>query len=82
MKRSRVRASLTTGATWVGGFCEAGDFVFPEEAGFFGLHDEDALENTAVDEGYAEEGVVDLFAGFFEVLEAGMVGHVFDGDGV
>ena len=74
MKRSRVRASLTTGATWSGGFDQHADFAVAEDAGLLGLDDENALQDAAVDERDAEEGVVFLFAGVLEVFEAGMAG--------
>ena len=58
-------------------FGQQANFVIAEFSGFFGLHD----KNAAIDERDAQEGVVHLFPGFLEVLEAGVVAGVYDGDG-
>ena len=63
-----------------GGFDQHADLVLAEGARVLGLHDEDTLQDSAVDQRHAEEGVVHLFAGLLEVLETGMVGDVRDGD--
>ena len=65
----------------VGGIGEHADFVVAEDAGFLGLHHENALQDAAIDEGHAEEGVVLLFAGVLEVFVAGVAAGVVDGDG-
>ncbi len=70
------------GRDLVGRFDEHSDLCFGEDARLFGLHDEDALQDAAVNEGYAEKGVVGLFAGLLEVFEARMVCRVFDSDGL
>jgi hypothetical protein len=45
------------------------------------LHDENALEDAAVDERNTQEGMICLFAGLFEVFEARVIGCVLDGYG-
>ena len=47
-----------------------------------GLHDEDALQDAAINEGDAEEGLVSVLVGLFDVLKAGMVLYLAYGDGV
>ena len=69
------------GSDLAGGFDQHANLVLAEDARVLGLHDEDALQNSAVDQRHAEEGVVHLFAGLLEVLEAGMIADVGDGDG-
>ena len=64
-----------------GGFDQHTNLVLAEGARVLGLHDEDALQDAAVDERHAEKGVVQFFTGLLEVLEAGVVGDVGDGDG-
>ena len=61
------------GGDLVGGFGQHADFIFAKDARFLGLDDENALQDSAIDEGNAEKGVVLLFAGFLEVFEAGMI---------
>jgi hypothetical protein len=46
------------------------------------LHYENALENATVDEWNAEEGLVGIFAGFAEILEARVKVGLFDGHGI
>jgi hypothetical protein len=69
------------GGDLIGGFSEHPYFVVAEDAGFLGLHDEDALENAAIDERDTEEGAILLFAGFLEVFVAGVTAGIIDGDG-
>jgi hypothetical protein len=68
------------GSDLVGGVDQHANLVLAEDARLPGLHDEHALQDSAVDEGHAEEGVVLLFAGLLEVLEARMLLDVVDGD--
>ncbi len=64
------------GCDLVGGLDEHADLGFAKDAGLFGLDDEDALQDSAIDEGHAEEGVVGLFAGLLEVFEARVIRRV------
>ena len=61
------------GRDLAGGFSQHADFVLAKDARLFGLDDQHALQHAAIDEGHAEEGVIFLFAGFFEVFVARMI---------
>ena len=69
------------GRDLVGSLDQHADLSFAKGAWLFGLHDENALEDSAVDERNTQEGMICLFAGFFEVLEARVIGCVLDGYG-
>ena len=64
MKRSRVRASLTTGATCAAASVSSRISSSLKTLGVDGLHHEDALQHAAVNQWNAEEGLVSIFAGF------------------
>ena len=80
MKRSRVRASLTDRRDLGGGLGQHPHFIFAKDAGLDGLHHQNALQHAAIDQRNAEERLVSIFAGFLEVLEAGMVFDLLHGD--
>ena len=61
-----------------GGVIQLANLIFPENPRVFGLHHENTLENAAVDERHAQEGVVYLFARLLEVLEAGVIADVLN----
>ena len=69
------------GRDLVGRLGQHADLSFAKDAGFFGLNDENALQNSAIDQRHAEEGLVVVFAGFLEVLEARMIAGILDGYG-
>ena len=81
MKRSSVRASLTTGATCAAASVSISISSSPKGARFDGLHDQHALQNAAIDERNAEKRLIGVFARFAEILEARMIFHLLDGDG-
>ena len=62
MKRSRVRASLTTGATWAAASVSISHFIFPKGAGLDGLHDQNALQNASINQRNAEKRLIGIFA--------------------
>ena len=64
-----------------GRFDQHADLVLAKGARLLGLDDEDALQDATVDQRHTQEGVVVLFAGLLEELEAGMVLDVGHGDG-
>ncbi len=66
------------GSDLVGCFDEHTDLGFAEGARLFGLDDKNALEDAAIDERDAKEGVVSLFAGLLEVFVTGMIDCVGD----
>ena len=66
---------------FTGGVDQHANFIFAKDAAILGLNYQNTLQDTTVDERHTEEGVVDLFAGFDEVLETGMIFDLFDGDG-
>jgi hypothetical protein len=47
----------------------------------YGLDDEYALQDAALNQGHAHKGLILIFAGFAEVLESWMLACVFDRDG-
>ena len=51
------------GRDLVGCFGQHANFVFPKFSWLFCLHDEDPLQNAAVDQRHAQKRVVYLFAG-------------------
>ena len=55
-------------------------FILAKDPGRDGLDHQDSLQNAAIDQGNAEEGLVCVFAGFTEVLEARMVLHLLHRD--
>jgi hypothetical protein len=63
------------------GFGEQANVIFAESTRGDGLNDQNSLEDAAVDEGDAEEGLIGVFSGFAKVFEAGMVLGLLDGDG-
>ncbi len=62
-----------------GHFHEHSNLFLAKHAGLLGLDNEDALKNATIDERHAKERLVRLLAGFLEILEAGMVFHLFGG---
>ena len=80
MKRSRVRASLTTGATWAAASASIRTSSSLKDPRLDGLHDQNALQNAAIDERNSEERLVGVFARFTEVFEARMIFDLLDGD--
>ena len=62
MKRSSVRASLTTGATWVAASVSMRISSSLKTRGFDGLHHQNALQNAAIDQRNAEERLVGVLA--------------------
>ena len=56
------------------------NLVFAENPGFDGLHYENALQNSAIDQRNTQERLVGILARIAEVLEAGMVFHLLYGD--
>ena len=73
-----VRASATIDASCMPADANVRHVLRGEHARLLRLHDEHALEQTAIDDGHAEEGAVRIFAGFAEVLEAWMCRRVGD----
>jgi hypothetical protein len=61
------------------GFGEHPDFGVVEGARLLGLDDEDALKDTAVDDGHTQKGLVGLFAGILDELEARVSGSIRGG---
>ena len=79
MKRSSVRASLTTGATWRSRLTQHPDFVLAKHSRLDGLHHENALQDSPVAQWDAKERLIAVFAGFIEILEARVILRAFDG---
>ena len=61
------------GRDLAGGFSQLANLIFPKYPRILGLHHENTLQNAAVDERHAQEGVVYLFPRLLEVLEAGVI---------
>ena len=80
MKRSSVRASLTAGATAAAASTSIRISSASKVRALDRLHDQNALHNAAIDERNAEERLVLIFAGFFEVFESRMRLHLLDRD--
>ena len=57
------------------------NLVFAKDARLLGLHHQHALQNAAIDQRNAQEGVVLLFARLPEVFEARMIAGVLHGHG-
>ena len=64
------------------GFAQHADFMLSKDPRLLCLNDQNALQNAAVDERDAEEGVIYLFARFLEVFKAGVIAGVLHGHGL
>jgi predicted esterase YcpF (UPF0227 family) len=79
MKRSSVRASLTTCATRFAASVNRNESHFREDARLHRLHHQNALQHAAIDERNSQERVVIILARLAEVLEARMILDLFHG---
>ena len=55
------------------------NLVFRKHSRFHRLHHQHALQHAAIDQRNAQEGLVGVFAGFAEILEARMILHLLHG---
>jgi hypothetical protein len=62
-----------------GGLRQRPNFFLMKDPGLDGLHDENALQNTAIDERNSEERLVGVFARFAEVFKARMIFNLLYG---
>ena len=79
MKRSSVRASLTTGATCAAASVSMRISSSGKARGLDRLHHQHALQHAAVDSGHAQKRLVGIFARFAEIFEARMAGDLLHG---
>ncbi len=63
----------------VGRLHQHANFILPEDPRVLGLHNQNSLQDPAVDQRYAQERSVFFFPRFFEVLESRMILHVVHG---
>src|SRR6266498_3301972 len=61
-----------------GSLAEHSNFVGAENTRFDSLNNQNTLENSAVDQGHAQEGLIGVFSGIAEVFEAPMILDVAD----
>ena len=64
------------------GLREHANLVVAKHARILGLHNQNALQNAAIDQRNAEKRVVIFFAGFLEIFEARMIAHIVNGHGL
>jgi hypothetical protein len=63
------------------GLHQHADLVFPENALFDRLHNENALQHAPVDQRNTQKRLIGLFASLTEVFEARMILYLFHRDG-
>ena len=80
MKRSSVRASLTTGATCAAASISIRISSRKKDARLDRLHHQNALQNAPIDQRHSQERLILLLARLPEVLEARMQADLFHRD--
>ncbi len=61
-----------------GRFRQHSNLVFAENAGLDRLHDQNALQNSAIDQRNSQERLVGILASVPKILKPGMILHLFD----
>ena len=79
MKRSRVRASLTTGATCAAASHSILHFLVRKAAGLYRLHHQHSLQHPAIDQRDSQKRVIAFLPRLAEELETRMLPHLFHG---
>ena len=63
------------------GFAQHLNFIFSKDSRLYRLHYENPLQNAAVDEGNAEEGLIRILTRFVKIFEARMIVRLLHGHG-